>query len=380
MRKPVKALLVAFVALLVAAVVVVVLANRVRLDRFTGYYAPTFTPDGGAVVLLERQVTGISWGLGYEHFTVPAHSYVLADELKLRSIDLESGTARDLEVLPELPTVGRHLRAYRGRLYHYLSADLRFSHTSVPDIRLKLSIPRVPTSEQYNFSRLLGADAGESTAGWREGGMPVYPSSAQRVYDTLELLTVPGAEALPCGVVLYDHANQAHRYIAGAAACARAHPDGYAETKLLERSQYAAVKRIETLRTVRQQLMEKFRAQGMIEGDAAIATIDEMRRLGFYPKPTTIEATPLDEEGKARYLAREWRSFKISDQEFLVGLFQDIERALDRPGEEVEFFGRYTRHRDFDNSEALNAYLKDRPEGFLLEAGGRTYAMTIDWR
>jgi hypothetical protein len=53
------------------------------------------------------------------------------------------------------------------------------------------------------------------------------------------------------------------------------------------------VKRIETLRTVRQQLMEKFRAQGMIEGDAAMATIDEMRRLGFYPKPTTIEATPL---------------------------------------------------------------------------------------
>ena len=36
--------------------------------------------------------------------------------------------------------------------------------------------------------------------------------------------------------------------------------------------------------------------------------------------------------------------------------------------------------RAFAEREALNAYLKDRPEGFLLEAGGRTYAMTIDWR
>jgi hypothetical protein len=368
------------IALFVAAAVVVVLTNRLRIDRFTGYYAPTFSPDGAAVVLLERRVSGISWGLGYEHFTVPAHSYVLSDEVTLRRVDLESGKVRDLESLPELPTAGRHLQAYRGRLYHYLSADLRFTQADMPDIRLSLSIPRVPTSEQHHFTRLLEDEAGEDTGGWRSGGIQVYPTSEQRVHDTLELLIVPGQEALPCGVVLYDHASRARRYLAGEAACARAHPEGYGEARLLERSRYEAVKRMEALRATRERLMEEFSAQGTREGDAAMATIDEMRRLGFYPKPTTIVAAPIGETEEAEYLARGWRSFRISDQEFLVGLFQDIERALGRPGEEIEFFGRYVRHRDFATSQALNAYLKDRPEGFLLEAGGRTYAMAIDWR
>lgn len=368
------------IALCVAVVVVVVLTNRLRLDHYTGYYAPTFSPDGGSVVLLERQVRGISWGLGYEHFTVPAHTFVLSDGIWLRRIDLESGAAEDLETLPELPTVRRHLRAYRGRFYHYLSADLRFTQAETPDIRLSISIPRVPTSEQHHFTRFSDAASGESSGGWQTGGRQVSPTNAQRVHDTRELLTVPGEEALPCGVVVYDHASRARRYLAGETACARAHPEGYGEARLLERSRYDAVKRIELLSATRQRLMDEFRAQGMLEGDAALATIDEMRRLGFYPKPTTIVAELIDEAGAAGYLALGWRRFAISEQEFLVGLFQDIERALGRPGDEIEFFGRYTRHRDFNTSEALNAYLKDHPEGFVLDAGGHIYALAIDWR
>lgn len=380
MRKPLRVVWLVAAALCVTVVVFIVLTSRLRFDHFIGYYAPTFAPDGGSVVLLERRVHGISWGLGYEHFTVPAHSFVLSDEVRLRRIDLESGAARDLETLPELPTVGRHLRAYRGRLYHYLSTDLRFTQAEMPDMRLSLSIPRVPTSEQHHFIRLSDATSDEDINGWQAGGRQVSPTNEQRVHDTLELLTVPGEEALPCGIVLYDHASRARQFLAGEAACARAHPDGYAEARLLERSRYDAVKRSELLSTTRERLMEEYRAQGMREGDAALATIDEMRRLGLTPKPTTIVAEPIDEAGAADYLARGWRRFGISEREFLVGLFQDIERALDRPGEEIEFFGRYVRHRDFDTSEELNAYLKTRPEGFLLEAGGRTYAMTIDWR
>ncbi len=380
MRKPFRVVGMIAAAVCVAAVVVVALTNRLRFDHFIGYYAPTFSPDGGSVVLLEREVRGISWGLGYEHFTVPAHTFVLSDEVGLRRIDLESGAAEDLETLLELPTVGRHLRAYRGRLYHYLSADLRFTQAETPDIRLSISIPRVPRSEQHHFTRFSDAANGESSGGWQTGGRQVSPTNSQRVHDTLELLTVPGEEALPCGVVLYDHASRARRYLAGETACARAHPEGYAEARLLERSRYEAVKRSKLLSTTRQRLMEEFRAQGMLEGDAALATIDEMRRLGFYPKPTTIVAELIDEAAAANYLARGWRRFAISEQEFLVGLFQDIERALDRSGEEIEFFGRYTRHRDFDTSEALNAHLKTRPEGFVLDAGERIFAMTIDWR
>ena len=56
MRKPFKVVWLVVAALCMAVVVIVVLTNRVRLDDFTGHYAPTFSPDGGSVVLLERRV------------------------------------------------------------------------------------------------------------------------------------------------------------------------------------------------------------------------------------------------------------------------------------------------------------------------------------
>ena len=50
--------------------------------------------------------------------------------------------------------------------------------------------------------------------------------------------------------------------------------------------------------------------------------------------------------------------FTISDEEFRVGLFQDIERAIQHPGTAEEKGGTYVLHQNYDTSGRINAYLK----------------------
>jgi hypothetical protein len=367
--------------LLIAAIVVLAVVNRPRIDSLTGYYAPTFSPDGQSVLFLERRLKGISWGLGYEFFTGPAHSYVISDALRLRRLSLDDGEVTNLEELPDLPTVGRHLRAYRSRLYHFLAADLRFTQPASPDIRLRLSIPRVPRSEQFHLVRDGQGDASPSTDAWREGGASFFPTAAQRVRGTHELLVLPGSEAPPCGVQMLDHTNEIGRFLLGEEACRAVYPNGLSWETLLQRSRYASVKKSETLEDTRRKLMRRFLDRGMNEGEAAIAVIDEMRRLGLYPKPTTLTAQPISGDDLARWNERNWPLFYISPTEFRVGLFQDIARAIGRPGTGIEkSIGRYVIHRDFRTSELLNRHLESRPKGFLVETDGGLYAVTIDWR
>ena len=127
--------------------------------------------------------------------------------------------------------------------------------------------------------------------------------------------------------------------------------------------------------------MRRFLDQGMNESEAAMAVIDEMRRLGFYPQPTTLMVQPITEEDLPRWTERNWTLFRISPTEFRVGLFQDIARAIEEPGIGIEkSTGRYVIHRDFQTSELLNRHLESKPEGFLVETDGRLYAVAVDWR
>ena len=71
--------------------------------------------------------------------------------------------------------------------------------------------------------------------------------------------------------------------------------------------------------------------------------------------------------------------FDISDEEFKVGLFQDIEAALARPGEEVDkSMGDYILHSSFDTSRRLNEYLASRDRTtFVVRRGAMCWKMEI---
>ena len=73
--------------------------------------------------------------------------------------------------------------------------------------------------------------------------------------------------------------------------------------------------------------------------------------------------------------------FTITDQEFLVGIFNDIREAIDRPGEEIEKAGAYVIHSDFDTSRQINQYLADRKDTeFFVQADGTLWRIVVDYR
>jgi hypothetical protein len=96
-----------------------------------------------------------------------------------------------------------------------------------------------------------------------------------------------------------------------------------------------------------------------------------MQRLGFYPKSTMLVAREAGCEVASPL-------FRISDDEFRFGIFQDIEQAIAAPGQEVDKSGTYVIHRDYATSKAINDYLAEEHSTFFVHARGRCWQLTID--
>jgi hypothetical protein len=70
--------------------------------------------------------------------------------------------------------------------------------------------------------------------------------------------------------------------------------------------------------------------------------------------------------------------FSIAKEEMESGIFQDIEQAIARLGEEIDkAFDEYTTHRDYSTSARLNDFLKTGKTRFYVRYLGNTYELTI---
>jgi hypothetical protein len=144
---------------------------------------------------------------------------------------------------------------------------------------------------------------------------------------------------------------------------------------LHEWARRSEIERIDNLTKTHAALLDRFRREGLSEGEAALAAIEEMRRLGLYPKPTTLTARALA-PGEA--LLDSWPHFLVPEGEMQSGVFHDIEKALAAPGTEVEkSMGSYIIHRDYENSAKLNAYLDGEGRTFYVTYDEVTYEVTV---
>ena len=136
-------------------------------------------------------------------------------------------------------------------------------------------------------------------------------------------------------------------------------------------SRRAEIERIETIKSTYADLVARGRAAGRNEGQAMLDAGKEMQRLGLYPKTPTLAAT---RAGCADLSP----VFTISDMEFKVGLFQDIEQAIASPGTDVDkSMGDYITHRDYTTSREINEYLKRGRTTFGVRARGECWRLTI---
>ena len=158
----------------------------------------------------------------------------------------------------------------------------------------------------------------------------------------------------------------------------RLYPDGVPLPKIVESSRRSGIERIQTVRRTYEELMQKYKAMGMGEVQAALRTGKDMQRLGYYPKTPTIVARRLGpEEAEKSELDKE-ALFSIAKEEMESGIFQDIERAIANPGEETDKSSDvYFTHRDYSTSARLNAFLKTGKTRFYVRHLGNTYELTI---
>ena len=355
----------------------------VERHRLEGVFAPAYDEAGEALYFVHRETRGTSIGPGWEHFTPPARASVSHDAFSLRRLDLASGRVEVLESWARSPLVDRTISTYRGRIFTVTLARIRVVGDSV-EYRVRMSVPRQPTSETYRLAGIWHPGGGERGGGderaepveraegveraeWEEGHAELSGYDRTPLNGRWEAIAVPGPESYPSAIVAFDASTDEVRILVETPSYQRHHPGGVSVAWLHERARRTEIERIGDLRATRAELLERFRAEGLSDVEAGLAAIEEMRRLGLYPKPTTLTARPLA-GGEAPLDT--WPILVVPDGEMRSGVFPDIEKALAAPGTEVEkSMGAYIIHRDYENSAKLNTY---------LDGGGRTFYVTYD--
>jgi hypothetical protein len=314
-----------------------------------------------------------------ESFTPPAHVYTMSDRLTLRRIDLDGRHTETLLTFPPTPIVGRLIDQYRGRLFGHVVTAIGFSPSGDAQVALRMDVPAQPATEQWHAGRVWDEQRGAWTdRSWTRDAPPLSVREGTVLSGDWEAMTLRGRQALPAAIVLHDHVTRKVRALVRSAEFDALYPDGPPLATIEAQSRRADIERLETITRTHEQLVARFRAEGMPEAAAFLAAAKEMQRLGFYPKTPTLTARLLDEQTPPP-AEPEVPTFEIGDMEFTVGLFPDIAAAIASPGTPVDKdTGDYLIHDHYPTSRHINAWLRTGANTFLVRAHGRLYELTIE--
>jgi hypothetical protein len=338
-----------------------------------GYLAAVFAPDGQSIYAIERDVSATVLGFGYEFWTPPAKVRIHRDRFRLINIALADGHFSTVQEFPASPLQGTSISAYHGAIFGVSRGSLRWADASHLDYSISVERSEQPVSRMFVIQRQWSSEAQRyiGKAPWQEGYGSGGGSVAERLSGDREVIVPPGDELLPCAIVVVTKGSPDARALADTPACRRKYPDGYTATTMAAFSQRAEIERVQKMTRTYSDLVAQGRASGMNEGEAMLRANKGMQDLGYYPKTPTITA-------KASACTGVSPVFRISDEEFRVGLFQDIERAIRHPGSAEDRGGTYVRHRDYDTSEKLNAYLHERRDAtFYVDGLGGCWQLVV---
>lgn len=345
------------------------LATTFTIERHQGFFAPVWDPQGRYVYFIERQTFGLTWGLGREHFTPPAHAYAITDTISLKRLAYAGRRIETLQTWSTTPVKGRVIEEYRGRIFNTAWAYIDTGDDNI-EYQVGMDLPRIPTSDHYHLKGRWPHEAGPPPR-WQNKWTNRSGIADNVLVNGREVLSVRGREFFPAAILVIDQTG-ASEVLVKNDAFAALYPNGVPAKMLQERSHRATIERGRERRRVRGELVTGYRAQGMRDGDAQIKAIGRMRELGYYPKGPRLVAAPIDQPAPTTTI------FEISAAEFRFGMLQDIEKALREPGAEIEkSMGQYVRHRDFTTSGRLNDWLRQGNTTFVVLHLGRYYEITL---
>jgi len=337
-----------------------------------GFFGPAFSPDGKFIYAVERRTSGVTWGPGWEFFTPPAHARAFVDRIRLIRLDASNGRADILREWASSPIVGRTIEEYRGRVFAPLHVAIR-AETSRVRYAIELSIPRVPASETYAIVGVWEAAANARDGGeWRTDGGGGQGASEPVLAGDTEVFAVRGPEMYPSALVLLDHRTSTVRPVVYSRAYAVAYPRGVPIEELMAVSRKPQRDREAAFTAKYQDRLAAHRAEGMREGDAILRAYRDLEDLGYLPRTPRLVAREVSDPDAST------PRFDIADAEMASGIFNDIEHAIQSPGEEIEkSSGAYITHRDYENSRKLNEFLSSGGRVFVIGYRGKLYRLEI---
>ena len=340
-----------------------------RLDCIQTFHAPVFGPDGRDVYYLTRDAWGISWGPGMEFFTPPAAVIVLRDHFSLQRTSRETGetmTIHTWRVRHPFTPVTR----YRNYLFGIPECELRWAGGTLHYMIGLDFLPNDPPGYSVNewttgYWNADTADLVEADT-WKSGYHVTDRWTEQILSGPFEIVDYKGR-----ALILYDSGSQTRRLLRVSRPNGSQLREEIATADLKDYLHRAQLERSRTIRETYAGTVAGLRLQGLPEGEAMLRANDEMEKRGYYPKTPKLEARKIESipQGVA--------VFSISKDEFRFGLFQDIEEAIAKPGNEVRFSGKYITHRDFDTSRKLNEYLAAGNRSFVVKTGKGMFLLTI---
>lgn len=358
------------VLVLLAGALAVWALGLVTWERHTGYFAPAFSPDARSVFAIVRETEGVTWGFGWEHFTPPAYAYAMSDHVSLVKLDVATGRVETLERWTSTPIARRVVREYRNRVFNWMSASVRPQPDGTVQYAVHFSIPKVPSSDMHLLAGVWSpVPAARQATDWRPGYSP--GPSEPILAGAVELFTVQGREAYPCGIVLLDHSPMTTRALTWTEVCRRRYPAGPPRAALLEVSQKAQIDRIGEMTRVRDARVAKYRADGLSEGDAILRAYRDLEDLGHLPRSPRVVAHRVETPPADATV------FDIADAEMASGVFPDLEKAIAQPGTEINKSSRYLIHSDYTTSARLNAHLDGGSREFVVRFRGDAYRIEI---
>lgn len=362
------------VALGLLAVVAGVAAVALTSSRGRGYFGPVFTPDGASVVVLVREVNASVVGLGYDSLTPPASVWIHRDRFSLVEIRLADRKVTVVREFPPSPLEGTRISAYHGAIFGEASGHLRWADSQHLDYELTVTRSEVPSSRTFVWRRRWNPKTGttEDSTTWQAGNQTMSGDEASQLSGDREVIGVRGPEGLPCAVVVLRTGDPTASALIDTGRCGDRYAGGFPRDAL--ESRRAPIEHAAMLEKTYADLVAAGRTQGLSEGAAMLQANKGMQRLGLYPKTPTITASRSACDAIQPV-------FYISDDEFRVGLFQDIQQAIEHPGEEVDFNGNYVTHRDYNTSRLVNDFLADRSHReFVVDSRSGCWRIRIDHR
>jgi hypothetical protein len=369
MRSGLRAALIAIGVVILAGGLALAAVGLITVERHTGFFAPVWDAEGDGIYYVQRDSFGIAWGFGWEHLSPPAYSYVVSDEFRLRHLDLDGTTPATLGRWTASPVRGRVTRHYRGRIFNSVSARVEVTPDGASYL-VNMSIPRVPSSEQWSLKGTWSQGTGASGE-WRQEWAGATPAPDGVLVGGVELLTVRGRESYPAAILAVSAEGDA-RVLVRNSEFDKLYPDGVPAEAIAARSRREHIERVREFRRVQTDLVARYRGEGLNEGAAILQTYRDMEDLGLLRKRPRLVAAAVDE------VPADVRVFEIPANYFDVGLFQDIAAAIASPGTEVDTgTGTYLKYYDDAVGPQLKQWREQGNDRFAVRTGVRTYVLTI---